>query len=267
MITYDLDHLYHYTNVSSLAMILKNQSIKFNPLTVLDDIEEEKVLDNQKYGKYCFISSWTSEEIESIPMWNMYTNLSEGVRIKLPLNPFKEYTSDTNFAPFNKINKSFIPPHSLVNNNYYISTNNFDNLLHEVEYTDCKEMLYPKIKVTDVDPMYNFNKLGMYKNKYWEFQKEWRYIVYCLPFGIKDVIGNTENINILLQEKFELLDKGFDLPFNYYFFKLDKRKFRQMEITLSPKISEGNIDIVNLLKEKYNPEAKINYSVLHGKIR
>ena len=90
----DIEFLYHYTNVSTLDRILRNQNIKFSPLTVLDDSEEEKVQDKQQYGKYCFVSSWTEEEEESIPMWNIYTNLSEGVRIKLPKNPFQEYFLD-----------------------------------------------------------------------------------------------------------------------------------------------------------------------------
>ena len=42
---------------------------------------------------------------------------------------------------------------------------------------------------------------------------------------------------------------------------------RNMEITLSPQISEGNREIVKLLVDKFNPKAKLNESCLHGKIR
>jgi argininosuccinate synthase len=46
------EYLYHYTSVSSLAMILKNRNIRFSPLTVLDDMEEEK---NQAPDKPAYV--------------------------------------------------------------------------------------------------------------------------------------------------------------------------------------------------------------------
>lgn len=57
----------------------------------MDDINEMLSADYSKAGKYCFASSWTSEKEESIPMWNMYSNM-DGVRIRLPVNPFEHYT-------------------------------------------------------------------------------------------------------------------------------------------------------------------------------
>ena len=124
----NIQYLYHYTNVSSLAMILQNQNIKFNPLTVLDDSEEEQIQDAQKYAKYCFVSSWTDDEHESIPMWNMYTNMAEGVRIRLPKNPFREYflTKDDFYymQPEYTVTgdgfKIIIPPNELLNSNYFL---------------------------------------------------------------------------------------------------------------------------------------------------
>ena len=47
------EYLFHYTTVESLALILKSHSIKFSPLTNLDDLEEAKFNDLKKIGNYC----------------------------------------------------------------------------------------------------------------------------------------------------------------------------------------------------------------------
>lgn len=81
--------LYHYTNLDSLALILKNRTIRFSPLNKMDDLQETESSDVHNIGQIIYISSWTKDEEESIPMWNMYTSLVSGVRIKLPEMPFK----------------------------------------------------------------------------------------------------------------------------------------------------------------------------------
>ncbi len=75
-----MDYLYHYTNLSALARILKNRTIRLNSLKNVDDLNELVSADYSKAGQDCFVSSWTSEKEESIPMWNMYSNM-DGVRI------------------------------------------------------------------------------------------------------------------------------------------------------------------------------------------
>lgn len=77
------DYLYHYTSLDTLALILKNHTIRLRPLHTMDDKQEERSSDMKNIGKHFFISSWTSDAEESIPMWNLYTPLSSGVRIGL----------------------------------------------------------------------------------------------------------------------------------------------------------------------------------------
>ena len=83
------DQLYHYTSIDVLALILKNRTIRLNPLNKLDDLQEQKTADVENLGKFVFVSSWTSDDVESIPMWKMYTDPRAGIRIKLRKNPFK----------------------------------------------------------------------------------------------------------------------------------------------------------------------------------
>lgn len=53
-------------------------------------------------------------------------------------------------------------------------------------------------------------------------------------------------------------------PFPFYDMILDDDAYKEMEITLSPKISAGNRLIVESLIEKYNPTATIKDSSLIG---
>ena len=82
-------YLYHYTNIDSLALILKNRTIRLNSLDRMDDLQEQETADIRNIGQFIYVSSWTDDERESIPMWNMYANIEAGVRIKMKANPFQ----------------------------------------------------------------------------------------------------------------------------------------------------------------------------------
>ena len=82
-------YLYHYTSVDVLALILKNHTIRLHPLSSMDDPQEARNADLKRLGDYIFVSSWTEDSEESIPMWRLYTNPESGVRIKMKANPFE----------------------------------------------------------------------------------------------------------------------------------------------------------------------------------
>ena len=62
------DVLYHYTSVESLAMILSTKTFRLSPLSALDDSQEEKAEDVTKIGRTIFVSCWTDDDKESIPV-------------------------------------------------------------------------------------------------------------------------------------------------------------------------------------------------------
>ena len=70
--------IHHYTNIDVLALILKNQTLRFNRLDQVDDPEESNFVSNGvNIGPYAFVSCWTEEE--SIPMWKIYTREKWGI--------------------------------------------------------------------------------------------------------------------------------------------------------------------------------------------
>jgi hypothetical protein len=65
--------IYHYTTIDSLAMIMSSRSIKFNRLDKVDDLEERIEPSQVKLWQYLFVSCWTENPEESIPLWRMYS--------------------------------------------------------------------------------------------------------------------------------------------------------------------------------------------------
>jgi hypothetical protein len=272
----NIEYLYHYTNIETLALILKNQTIRFNSLNKMDDLQEQQTADIKNIGQFCYISSWTDDSVESIPMWNMYASLNLGVRIKLRKNPFKIYNNtaedlskvigipvkdESNGQPL----QSIIPISEMFKKGFYSAQAMSKELLIKVKYTDNKEKLYPRLLLeNDEQFTIALGELGKYKNLHWEFQNEWRYILIIVPL----------NLNL----PFEALAPNFQLvannircgtekqPFPYYDMYLSDEAFREMEITLSPRISAGSEIIVKSLIEKYNPSASITQSHLVGLI-
>lgn len=84
--------IHQYTSIDSLALILKNKTIRFKRLDKMDDIEEAALSNvGIHLGGFMFVSCWTFNEIESIPLWKMYTPATKGVRISLDKNMFKKH--------------------------------------------------------------------------------------------------------------------------------------------------------------------------------
>lgn len=81
--------IHHYTSLQTLALILKNQTIRFNRLDLVDDASELDSIPDF-FRSYLFASCWTESEDESIPLWKMYTPNMQGVKISLPKKTFRE---------------------------------------------------------------------------------------------------------------------------------------------------------------------------------
>ena len=100
--------LYHYTSLDTLALILTNKSICFNTLLNVDDIDEAETSDLGQFGKYVYVSCWTDEAAESIAMWQLYTPNMHGVRIQLPVYPFKKHHYKAGELHFKEDTSSYI---------------------------------------------------------------------------------------------------------------------------------------------------------------
>ena len=268
--------IYHYTNLESLAMILKNKTIRFNRLDKVDDLEEGNT---ESLGicfcKYVFASCWTENSDESIPLWKMYGGDFGGIRISMEREMFQEYIiSNLDFGGLKPqgfiITK--IPPEDLAHSDFWIlPVLDYDNDLfyRRIKYVD-DVFQYTKdaIQLTNIkDGHGNMNMqmklFGYYKNKRWEFQNETRFVLYILPFNPMLEGANPDISSIVMH----CLLGNKPLPFTYYDMKLKDEVLDKMEITLSPSASDAERIIVRALIDKYAPNAQIHNSAFGEVVR
>ena len=203
-------------------------------------------------------------------MWKMYSTLEAGVRIRLKANPFKSHPPKEElygkiiFEETYEGQKCLIPLEDMKSKMYLSRSAISGDILRQVKYTDDKELLYPQICHRNEDGKFSLSlrKLGLYKNTYWKFQREWRYIIETLPFSTMPITKSD-----LTNTAHTIINDNAKPPFSFYDMEIDDAAFDNMEITLSPGISKGNELIVQLLKKEYNPTAKIKKSALAGLVR
>lgn len=271
-------YLYHYTSIDTLLLILKNKTLAFNSLQNVDDLEEADSEDIEQIGKICYVSCWTNDDSESIPMWNMYTPNMQGVRIKLKEYPFKKYFYKRGEYFFNEDCESYINYNSLyIDDKACITANS--PLLEQVIYTEEESKLYPRIKsvIKKAEKLdngkininekikYSFEELGRYKRSNWSFQNEVRYIINMVPYSMKELMSCK---SVKEQRKLisRLEDTKIKAPYKRFFLQLSDEALKNIEVLLGPKITEEQEEIVKLIIDKYCPSAKILNSNLKGKL-
>lgn len=264
------EYLYHYTSIEKLVLILKNKNICFNNLTNVDDLEEPETEDMGSLGKFCYVSCWTNDSKESIPLWNMYTEKMQGVRIKLPRFPFVEYLYKKGEFYFTSDTKSYIDYRSLIEENKACIVPGFPKLI-EVEYTDDESLLYLKVKTEMSDISVNkktisIKNIGKYKRTNWAFQKEMRYKIFILPISMADLFRlkdeEPDKIQLKTENFLNSLNNKVEAPYTRYFLALKQDLINNIEILLGPKVTEVQEMIIKLIIEKYCPNAIVKKSKL-----
>lgn len=260
--------LYHYTCLSSLALILRNKTLRLMPLSGMDDKQEKETSDVNNLGRFFFVSSWTDNEKESIPMWKMYANPDSGVRIGLPPNPFlweilpaKTLVSGIRFPvppeQYDVLIKSLIHSKDL-ERGLFCTEMGASSIIHKVDYTDEQDLLMP-IVASDNSTI-NFGSFGLVKHSGWYFQREWRYMLRLFP---PDPEPKKRDLSAWLHEMFLKMRAGnLEEPCSYYDLKLDPDLLSHIEITPSPEMSPGNKVLLDLLIKEYCPNATIHKSSL-----
>jgi hypothetical protein len=285
----NLTNLYHYTSVETLSLILKNRTIRFNNLCNVDDPTEEQSEDIQNFGGFVFVSCWTDTNVESIPMWRMYAERHSsvgGVRLKLPVSPFKNYEiegyalrrtgAEDSEPELVTTTRCTFYPIDLILGGHWPHPNKQNELLFPIEYTEDTKLIMPKVFISpslaDENPSWkiDLDPIGRYKREAWVFQREWRYRFAIFPQSLKgsSVYATRLGIELDPSEMLKNLYSGIaKLPFSYVDLSLSDAALENMEITLSPAISDvARQDVISLVKE-YCPQARIVESDLVGTIR
>lgn len=91
----------------------------------------------------------------------------------------------------------------------------------------------------------------------WNFQQEWRYLINCVPIGIKE-ISTIEQSEIIKR----IEDTEYRAPFDKIFLKIDEEAFEDKEVLIGDKASEGDEIIVKALLNQYSPNSILKESKL-----
>ena len=267
------DYLYHYTSIEALACILKDQTLRLSALTNMDDLFEGQTAESSTLASFVCVSSWTEDTVESIPSWREYASLKGGVRIRLKTNPFTKYffTDEETLVIKNaklgiNTNVEMLLPYNILYSLKYIPMPINCELLMRVDYTDDENLTRPKIaEYCEGGATVAFGRLGLHKRTAWRHQREWRYRVLITPinlFEFKTEDVDLDAFNIEIGRRYGRLS-----PTSFVHLTIRDDAFSEMQITTSPGISAGNMILVDLLKEKYNPSMQITKSSLEGALR
>lgn len=225
--------LFHYTSVDTLEKIITNKSIRFNRLDKVNDPEEALTANLENANTLVFVSCWNDEKTESIHMWNMYGDSFKGVRIELPINMFK---GRGNIGVYEKGGARFRYDEMIEINRrdfpYGMRTSSIFGP-NKVAYVDNKDLLISKAVYEERNHIHvNLYDLGLFKNQYWDIEKEWRY----------KILGLMEEVNYPNDDFTEdILDlKSFPVNQTEIFVKLDETILKEMKITIGPKCSKDN---------------------------
>lgn len=240
--------IYHYTSIESLSLILKSRQIKFSRLDYVNDPQEGISSDYGTFSQYIFVSCWTDLIEESIAFWNIYTPTARGIRIGLKFPALKQADSKTG---------ALIADNDIQYEDFLLLPNL--EPITKVEYTNDSKLLYPKILGSStIQP----SLLGRYKSTLWEFESEYRYILYAIPHP-KD--NPTKKISV--REYSNLLSSQRPISAKSVLIGIDEISFDNMIITLGPKTSESDRTIVESLIQNFCPSAKVVESSLKGYYR
>lgn len=259
-------YLYHYTSVDTLEKILTNKSFCFTTLGLVDDLDEVETADISKFGRFCYVSCWTREEKESIPMWKMYTPDMQGVRIRMKEFPFKKYKIQPGQQANERIIETYINVVDRdVKNLPYIQP--LYPQLIEIDYTEREELLYPQIrhennsstteiviengkKITTTKNntaiRYETKYLGIFKRKCWAFQAEWRYRIFMLPCTYQEMAAckSPDDIRRLSQR----IDENEYVPEEErIFLELDECAIQDIEILVGPRATKEQLERVKAI--------------------
>ena len=193
--------IYHYTTIDSLAMIMSSRSIKFNRLDKVDDLEERTEPSQVKLWQYLFVSCWTENPEESIPLWRMYSGNAHGVRIGMDIDMFEDNIVGGSNVPAGIPHQGYmigkIPAQDYFRNVFFVlpaATTHIDKdrdtlFYCHVDYVDdVNEKTKDAYQLTMTDAIHassniNFGAIGKYKNKRWAFQEETRFRLVVMPFN------------------------------------------------------------------------------------
>lgn len=247
--------IYHYTSIQTLALILKNKTLRLNCAKNVNDSDECITKDFGSLQKYCFVSCWTKNEDESIPFWKIYADGGRGVRLE----------SDTDFIHFRGEKPNGNPIRLIVDNvNKQKKDSWFINLCQNktsmnhyfvTKYSDEKRRFQIDCSTkTTQQWIYDIESAFNTKKTCWSFEEEVRFILLgCRMENQKPYAWETVFNGITTGK--HINDSWVDLI-------LEQDFFDNLKITTGPLASEADKIIVKSLISYFGKNIKVSESII-----
>lgn len=237
--------IYHYTSIETLALILRNKTMRFTRLDKVDDPDEYSF---ERHGhnpaRYVYVSCWTRNANESIPQWVMYGNRRHGVRISFDEDMFQLKTD--------AIYPRWFETEELRDKDFMVMPILNDRIMSDINYVDNPQSYIDNIFVNiNGDTAINFNNVGLYKSKDWVFQNECRFIMQAFP---KNAQGRMYQPSYYIEENICCAQANIDVP-------IKPSAFDNMQIVLGPDVTLAERTIVEALCKAYLGHTNVQASV------
>lgn len=244
--------LYHYTSINSLAMILSTRKIRFSRLDQVNDFldgKSKEVIDSQKMA---FVSCFTSNSIESIPLWSLYTRFS-GVRIGFDEDIFGSPSGDNVYGyqycevdigrGAKRSMYQIIGPISMS----YAPVGSGTHLCRIIEESD-----------SGIGYRYNTANIGNVKSSEWAFESEIRFKI--LSQNQSGSSTSRERISKHLSTLTIDNRLFIDVPFQ-------DACLEKLDILLSPSMTSAEGVIVQSIIDKFAPNARVDKSQIKVRLK
>lgn len=207
------EYLYHYTSFDVLKKIFGTKTLKFNRIDKVNDGFESRIFNEDEIAHLVYVSCFTKNEIESIPMWRIYGKDKHGLRIRFGFKnidlrkDFIDVQKTVNCASGVQINY-FKRSDSLSSDwTYSLQTKNIIYDIEQIKFNpisiDCEDVPGGKL--------YNLSAMGAVKRREWKYEDECRIIAYLRT--ARDNIEIPDINYIMIPIKFDGL-KSLQIMFN-----------------------------------------------------
>ncbi|MGY2800285.1 hypothetical protein ACVWV0_004561 [Ewingella americana] len=269
-------NIHHYTNASTLPLILESKKIRFTRADLLDDGSEMPFRTAHLNPQQYFISSWTHVDIEQSGSWYRYGDRDRGIRLTLPERLFPShylkseisqsevsgsfgiYLNGIN-APFSlddMLGKGFILIPYLDMDKYF---GGFVNYVSDPAF-EARKLYSVNEKGTEISLP---SHLGRIKSKFWSDQKEYRFVLmaYQGPDSIR-----ADATEVYERELFGLYKTGQTIipaQNNHIDLALADNILDKLIVTLGPRISSEDREMVYDAMSKFSPSGFIQESKMN----
>ncbi len=234
-----MEKIYHYTSFETFKKIIEFGTFRLGSLANVDDAEEGFLLDTASQAPYTFVSCWTKDSEENIPLWKMYVDSDFAVRIGVSPDLLVPKLVDQYFVANQKNNDAHV---FLMHRGGSRGMEFFSDVI----YTD-----EPRLRIVQdyrgcFDEGY-ISSYGLTKSLYWKFQQEVRFIVQGVP---KSQVVRRRGA-LLYTCCQEVMDNSLSTNINFIDMEYDVSKMLAAEIMLGPSTSgDDEKELKKFLDEK-----------------